>query len=68
MMVELNGEPTELPDAATLADAVAAVGGGEESRGLAAAVGGEVVPRSDWVLRELSEGEEVEVVRAVQGG
>ena len=67
MIVELNGSPTKLPDGATLADALAAVGA-EERRGVAAAVGGEVVPRADWGRRSLAEGDEVEVVRAVQGG
>jgi sulfur carrier protein len=68
MIVEVNGRRTELPDAATLADVVAAVGAGEEHRGLAAAVDGDVVPRGEWSDRKLAEGEEIEVVRAVQGG
>jgi sulfur carrier protein len=68
MIVEVNGRRTELPDAATLADAVAAVGAGEEHLGLAAAVDGDVVPRGEWSDRKLAEGEEIEVVRAVQGG
>jgi sulfur carrier protein len=68
MIVEVNGKSTELPEAATLADAVAAAGAGEEPRGLAAAVDGDVVPRGEWSDRELAEGEEIEVVRAVQGG
>jgi sulfur carrier protein len=37
-------------------------------RGVAVAVDGEVVPRAEWESRALSEGENVEVVRAVQGG
>jgi sulfur carrier protein len=68
MIVEVNGKRTELPDAATLADAVATAGAGEEPRGLAAAVDGDVVPRGEWGERRLAEGEEIEVVRAVQGG
>lgn len=68
MIVELNGERTELPEEATLADAVAAAGAGEEARGLAAAIDGDVVPRGEWGGRKLAEGEEIEVVRAVQGG
>jgi sulfur carrier protein len=68
VIVELNGNATELPDGATLADAVAAAGAREDARGLAAAVGGDVVPRAEWTETRLAEGEEVEVVRAVQGG
>jgi sulfur carrier protein len=67
MTVTLNGNPTELPDEATLIDAVNAAGESER-RGVAVAVGGEVVPRGEWASRRLSEGEEIEVVRAVQGG
>jgi sulfur carrier protein len=65
--VTLNGQPTELPDGATLIDASDAAGESER-RGVAVAVGGEVVPRGEWGSRELSEGEDIEVVRAVQGG
>ena len=67
MTVTLNGNPTQLPDGATLIDAIAAAGESER-RGVAVAVGGEVVPRARWASRELAEGEEIEVVRAVQGG
>ena len=39
-----------------------------DERGVAVAVQGEVVPRSEWSHRTLSVGDRVEVVRAVQGG
>ena len=67
MIIELNGNPTDLPADATLIDAVHATGT-TERRGVAVAVGGEVVPRQDWEERRLTEGDDVEVVRAVQGG
>ena len=68
MIVELNGSAVELRDGASLADAVAAAGAANETRGVAAAVDGEVVPREGWGSRTLTDGAEVEVVRAVQGG
>ncbi len=68
MMVALNGRPIELPERYTLADAVAAAGAEADARGVAVAVAGEVVPRARWAQRRLAEGEDVEVVRAVQGG
>ena len=68
MRVALNGEPVELPDEASLADAVAAAGADPQRRGVAAALDGEVVPKADWAGRALREGQDVEVVRAVQGG
>jgi sulfur carrier protein len=66
--VELNGRETELPAPATVADAVRAAGASPDGRGLAVAVGGEVVPRAHWDQRRLEEGERVEVLHAVQGG
>jgi sulfur carrier protein len=68
MNVILNGDPAELDAEATVADAVAAAGLQAPGRGVAVAVGGEVVPRGEWDSRRLQEGESVEVVRAVQGG
>ena len=67
MKVELNGRTVELPAAATVRDALAAAGV-DRTRGVAVAVGGEVVRRDEWSTRELDEGDAVEVVRAVQGG
>ena len=68
MNVSLNGEPAELEAGATVADAVVAVGIEAAARGVAVALAGEVVPRAEWAKRGLREGDEVEVVRAVQGG
>ncbi len=63
MRIELNGEARE--GIATVAEAIAAVT--EARRGIAAAVNGEVVPRSEWD-RPLADGDAVEVLTATQGG
>ncbi|HYQ13970.1 MAG TPA: sulfur carrier protein ThiS [Solirubrobacterales bacterium] len=68
MIVELNGQTEQLPDDATVADAVKAVGVNGETRGVAVAVDGEVVRRADWVTTPLADRQAIEVVRAVQGG
>ena len=68
MIVELNGRPEELPDGATVADAVKVVGVDGEPRGVAVAVEGEVVRRRDWESTTLGDRQAVEIVRAVQGG
>lgn len=68
LTVVLNGEPHELPDGATVMDAVLAVGAPDDGRGVAAAVDGEVVPRGQWRDRTLVADERVEVLQAVQGG
>lgn len=67
MRLVVNGEPTEIPEGETVAwilDRLQIV----DPRGVAVAVDGEVVPRSGWAEESLSEGQRVEVVRAVQGG
>ena len=68
MIVELNGQTEQLPDDATVADAVKVVGVNGETRGVAVAVDGEVVRRADWVTTPLADRQAIEVVRAVQGG
>jgi sulfur carrier protein len=64
--VTLNGEPHELPEGATVETAVRELG--EPDRGVAVAVDGEVVPRGDWASTRVLDGQQVEVLRAVQGG
>lgn len=68
MTVELNGDPVELAEGASVADAVQRLGPEPGRRGIAVAVDGEVVPRSAWPSTELHPGQRVEVVGAVQGG
>jgi len=66
VQVKLNGEPCELPDGSTIAQAVAALTAA--ATGVAAAVNGDVVPRGAWAATLLRDGDQVEVVTAVQGG
>jgi sulfur carrier protein len=68
MRVVLNGEPRELPDDATVADAVEASGVPPTRGGIAVAVDGEVVPRGAWDANPLADGQLIEVLQAVQGG
>jgi len=68
MTIELNGERIELTAGASVAEAVAHAGADGGRRGVAVAVDGEVVPRSAWDRTELSEGQRVEIVVAIQGG
>jgi thiazole synthase len=68
MRIELNGRPCELPEGATLADAVREAGAEQAARGVAVALDGEVVPRSQWAATPLAAGGKVEVLAAIQGG
>ena len=75
--VVLNGRPAELPAGADVTAAVRALTAGSDQtagrdqaagRGIAVAVNGEVVPRSDWPGTPLADGDRVEVLSATQGG
>jgi thiazole synthase len=68
MKVELNGELIALPDGAAVTEAVEASGADGDQRGVAVAIDGEVVPRSEWDRTTLREGQKVEVLAAIQGG
>src|SRR6202012_6186872 len=68
MRIELNGEPAELADTATLVEAALAAGAPESRRGVAIDLDGEVGPRSEWGTTPLREGAAVEVLAAIQGG
>lgn len=63
MRLTLNGEPRELDAPAVVADVLPT-----ETRGLAVAVNGAVVPRAEHASTVLAEGDTVEIVTAVQGG
>ncbi len=68
MRITLNGRECELPDGSTVADALASLGVAADERGVAAAVGEEVVARRDWERTTLDGGARVEIVRATAGG
>ncbi|MDQ6522713.1 sulfur carrier protein ThiS [Nocardioides sp. LHD-245] len=67
MTITCNGEPVAVA-AATVADLLERRLGDPRPAGVAVAVNEEVVPRGDWPVRRLAEGDVVEVVTAVQGG
>ena len=66
MKLLLNGTERELPDGASVAAALEAVGA--PASGVAVAVDDDVVPRAEWAGYRLREGARVEVLTAVQGG
>ena len=65
MTVTVNGERREVPAGTTVAQVVAELT--SQPSGIAAAVNGEVIPRTGW-SRSLRDQDAVEVVTAVQGG
>lgn len=71
MRIELNGESTEVRDDVSIVEVIGLVAGDripEDRRGVAVALDGEVVPRSEWEGTRPGEGASIEVVAAIQGG
>lgn len=66
MELTVNGVARRLPSGTTVAELVATVT--EQTRGVAVAVNGEVVPRTGWPAARLRDGDRVEVLTAAQGG
>ncbi|MFW0111728.1 sulfur carrier protein ThiS [Rothia sp. P5766] len=73
MNILLNGQPTTLPETATVLTAVEHLHGSslaqeDTRRGIAIARNQTVIPRSTWQDTPLAEGDTLEVITAVQGG
>lgn len=68
MELEVNGQSRSMREGATVADLMEELGLGRAAAGVAVAVDGSVVPRSDWHRRVLADGDVVDVIHAVQGG
>ncbi|HYK30718.1 MAG TPA: sulfur carrier protein ThiS [Streptosporangiaceae bacterium] len=66
MEIVINGHPHEVPDATSLDRAVALIS--TSATGIAVAVNGDVVSRVTWPQVRLANGDQVEVLTAVQGG
>jgi sulfur carrier protein len=66
MEIVINGRLHQPTDGLSLAEAVALLT--DARTGVAAALNGDVVRRVAWETTPLSDGDEVEVVTAVQGG
>jgi len=66
MHLSVNGTGMEVADGLTVARLLDQLG--HDSRGVAVAVGEEVVPRSTWAGAVLRPGDRVEVLVAAQGG
>ena len=66
MKIIVNGNPSELPEGATTGEAVRLLT--DAVRGIAVAVNGGLVRRAAWDSTPLADGDQVEVLTAVQGG
>jgi sulfur carrier protein len=66
MFIQVNGTEREVPDGATVTEMLAALG--VPGRGVAVAVDGIVVAKTDHDRTVVPNGADVEVLTAVQGG
>jgi sulfur carrier protein len=66
-LIRINGESEPLA-AATLEALLAEKAVDTEQKGIAVALNGAVVPRAAWPATQLKAGDNVEIVRARQGG
>lgn len=69
MTVTVNGETADLEEGITVAQVMERrLGAGSAAGGVAVALNGEVVARSEWSDRELRPGDRVELLAARGGG
>jgi sulfur carrier protein len=62
----VNGEEWQVADGTTVADVLTRLGA--PATGIAVACGGAVVPRGSWPVTAVRDGDEIDVLTAVQGG
>jgi sulfur carrier protein len=67
-MISLNGRPSEVREGETLTAVLRRLDVLPDARGVAVAVDGAVVPRSEWESFVVSQHARVEVLTAMQGG
>ena len=75
-MIRLNGKPHDISSGGParparpfrLLDLLAAQGIAPDARGVAVARNGTVVPRARWPETPLEDGDDIEIVKIMQGG
>ena len=68
MIISVNGQPREVTPPVHLLDLLDLAPGETTPRGIAVALDGTVVPRTQHATTEIRDGARVEIVTAVQGG
>lgn len=69
MKIQVNGQDRQFtePGALKLTDILSELDV-KQQRGIAIAVNGRVIPKSQWMQAELGDGDVIEIIRATQGG
>lgn len=67
-MIHVNGDPVDGHDGATVVELLVTLDVPADRRGIAVALDGDVLPRSEWPTATVAAGARVEVLTAMQGG
>lgn len=65
--IRVNGQP-QVWSGATIAELLHGLGLDPARRGLAIALNGRIVPRARWREQAIAAGDDIDIVRATQGG
>ena len=68
MKLKVNGDTTECNDDATVTVLLTQLDIANDASGVAVALNGSVIPRTEWSSTTLSSDDAVEIIHAVQGG
>ncbi|MDH5752597.1 MAG: sulfur carrier protein ThiS [Deltaproteobacteria bacterium] len=68
ILLKINGEDVRLESTSSLAEYLEGLKLTAPDSGVAVVRNGEIVRRADWGAVKLADGDELEVVRATQGG
>jgi sulfur carrier protein len=68
VIVVVNGDPLDVPEGTMLTDVLRYVGVANDRRGIALALDGDVVLRTDWPRTSVADGQRVELLEARAGG
>ncbi|WP_246906266.1 sulfur carrier protein ThiS [Gardnerella vaginalis] len=68
MQIVVNGETIEVKDGLTVAELIAQRYGSDAGPGIAVAIGDDVLKRNQWASTVIRDGNQIEILSAVQGG
>lgn len=68
MQIVVNGEIVEAQDGLTVAQLIAQRYGSDAGLGIAVAIGDDVLSRAQWESVVICDGNQIEILSAVQGG
>lgn len=68
MQIVVNGETIEVQDGLTVSELIAQRYGSDAGPGIAVAIGDDVLSHNQWVSTVICDGNQIEILSAVQGG